>query len=320
MIRTLEFGNLSEWWFILLPIMIGVLIAYGVRKKNRILKTLNLNGLGRRSIIKWLLLGFGLSLVFVSLLEPRREVGVTEVKGDGLDIYVLIDTSKSMLATDIMPSRIDRAKKVVEELMNGLGGDRVGFIPYASSAYIQMPLTDDYNLASMFLSVIDTDLIGGGGTDVSQAISLAIDSFGEAGSQSQVLLILSDGEEHDINMNKIEDIIKKSDVRIYTVGIGTEEGSLIPVISSDGQSVIDYKKDDKGDLIMTRLDPGLLSELSNLSNGRYYNSSPSISEVNNLLLDFEGLERDETTTRKVKEYQQLFQWSLGLGLFLIMLL
>ncbi len=243
MIRTLEFGNLSEWWFILLPIMIGVLIAYGVRKKNRILKTLNLNGLGRRSIIKWLLLGFGLSLVFVSLLEPRREVGVTEVKGDGLDIYVLIDTSKSMLATDIMPSRIDRAKKVVEELMNGLGGDRVGFIPYASSAYIQMPpLTDDYNLASMFLSVIDTDLIGGGGTDVSQAISLAIDSFGEAGSQSQVLLILSDGEEHDINMNKIEDIIKKSDVRIYTVGIGTEEGSLIPVISSDGQSVIDYKK------------------------------------------------------------------------------
>jgi len=314
MLSHIDFGHLSNVWFISLPIIIVAIIIVGTIKKNRLLLKMHFSLEDPFRYLRWSLLILGLSLITIAMLGPRQEVGVREIQGEGLDIYLLVDTSKSMLGTDVTPSRLDRSKKIIEELMTKLSGDRIGLIPYASSAYIQMPLTDDYALASMFLNVIDTDMIGGGGTDLAQAISLGIDSFGTTGSTNQVIVLLSDGEENDLEMKQIEKLLKDSDVKIFSIGIGSLEGSLIPIYDDDGVTVKDYKKDQNGDLVMSRLDEENLAQVARMTGGNYYKSTASISEVSNLVEDLSQLDTAETTTRKIKEYQQLFQWFLGLGL------
>ena len=154
---------------------------------------------------------------------------------------MLIDTSKSMLTEDVQPNRIERAKKITEDIIDRLEGDRIGFIPYSSAAYIQMPLTDDYDLAKMFLEVIDTDMIGGGGTNVGTAIKLASESFNRTANSDKVIIILSDGEEHDSDSIDVLKSVRDDSLKVYTIGIGTEKGGLIPVYDDTGRRV-DYKK------------------------------------------------------------------------------
>lgn len=315
----MDYKNTNDLWFVMIPLLLLVVVWLGTNKKNKIISVLKLKVNYRFKIVKSFLLVVGLALIFYALLGPQREIGITEVKGEGLDIYVLIDTSKSMLAEDIVPSRMTRSKKVVEELLKGLGGDRIGFIPYASSAYIQMPLTDDYGLASMFLNVIDTDMIGGGGTDVAQAIGLAADSFKETGSSNQVMLILSDGEEADVDMKQIDKLIKDSGMKIYTIGIGTLEGGLIPIYGNDGVTVTSYKKDENDQLVMTRLEESLLQSIANKSDGKYYRSSVGLDELQELIKDLSVLDKAESSSRKIREYRQLFQWFLGAGIVCLLL-
>lgn len=317
--NTIEFKNLSEWWLVIIPVMAVVVLRLGMNKKNRILSMMGLDHNRPLMVFRIILTVIGLGLVYTALLGPQVETGVSEIKGQGLDIYILMDTSKSMLATDVIPSRIDRSKKVVEELVTELKGDRIGFIPYASSAYIQMPLTDDYTMAEMFLNVIDTELIGGGGTDVMQALNLAVDSFGQSGSVNQVIVLLSDGEEADVDVKAIKQVLNESDIKVFTVGVGTEEGSLIPVYSSDGSTVVDYKKDSQGNHVLTRLDETLLKSIAAESGGAYYRSDLSLSEVSRLSKVLSGLETEETSAKKVKIYKQLFQWFLGFGLICLLI-
>lgn len=318
MFSKMDYKNLKDLWLVLLPLLTLIFIGLGASKKTRIVQALRLNLTYINRKTRFALTAIGLALIFFALLGPQQEVGVTETKGEGLDIYVLIDTSKSMLAEDVVPSRIDRSKRVVEEVINGIEGDRIGFIPYASSAYIQMPLTDDYSLASMFLNVVDTDMIGGGGTDVFQAISLASDSMQQTASRNQVMIIISDGEEHEVDMARIDALVKETGVKIYTIGVGTKEGGLIPVYDKAG-SLVEYKKDQSDQLVMTRLDETLLKAIANKSGGAYRTSTAGMDEVGGLIEDLSRLEKAETSSRKIKEYQQLFQWFLGLGLVCLLL-
>ena len=185
--------------FAVLPIASCVLLYLGGKKKEEILNRLNLKTVSKYRILRSIFAVLGLALILISLLGPQSFIGVTKVHKEGLDIYVLIDTSKSMLVEDIKPNRISRAKNIIESIIDKLDGDRIGFIPFSSAAYIQMPLTDDYQLARMFLDVMDTDMIGGGGTNVGTAINLAQKSFNESSSADRVIIILSDGEEHNSN-------------------------------------------------------------------------------------------------------------------------
>lgn len=315
----IEYKQLQDFYWILVPLMI-LLVAYlGQKKKHQILKWLELSFIDKHKWSRTLAFILGIGLIFYALLGPQQEVGAREVESIGSDIYILMDTSKSMLAEDVIPSRIERSKKIVEGLIEDLEGDRIGFIPYASSAYIQMPLTDDYALAKMYLDVIDTDMVGGGGTDVGQAIALAQNAFENAGAKNQVLLILSDGEEEDISIDKVKKLVSDSDLSVYTVGIGTSEGSLIPIYNEAKTKVVAYKKDNNNNLVMSKLDATTLKTIAAAGNGEYYQTDNRISEVPNLLTSFSKLEKDKTSTRQIKEYNQLFQWFLGVGMLLLIL-
>ena len=284
-------------------------------KKDKISASLFLGYKSRFKLLRSALLGAGLTLTAFSLLGPQVFTGYTEISKMGMDIYVLIDTSKSMLVTDIRPDRITVAKKIAGDIIDSLEGDRIGFIPFASGAYIQMPLTDDYQLAHMFLDVIDTDMISGGGTNIAAAINLAKDSFKRSSNADRVLLILSDGEEHDDASQKALKNINDERIKIYTVGIGTEKGGLIPVY--DGDTVTDFMRDDSGNPVTSRLEPDNLQKLARECNGAYYQATLQGSETESLLGELSKLKKDVSASEQIRHFNPLYQYFLGVGILLI---
>lgn len=314
--NTLELKNPMNFIYIILPIAALILFLLGRRKKGKILRMLKIDTKERLAWLRIVCLVLGLGLIFFSLLGPQAFEGFTEVEKTGLDIYVLIDTSKSMLTEDIKPNRLSRAKRIIESLLDSINGDRIGFIPYASSAYVQMPLTDDYDMARMFLDVIDTDMIGGGGTNAGSAISLAAASFSRSTGSDRVILLLSDGEEYDKNSAEALKKITDSSLRVYTIGIGTEKGGLIPVYDNSGKIIVEYKKDASGEHVMSRLDAAALQQLAALGNGRYYASTLSGEEISSLVQEIASLKRDSFKTEKIRRYTHLYQYFLGAGLLL----
>lgn len=317
--RNLEFKHLINLIYIIIPILCLILLVLGFRKKERILALLGFNIGIRHKFLRILLTSLGLILILFALLGPQILQGYTEVERKGLDIYVLMDTSKSMLAQDIQPDRMSRAKKVISTIIDNLNGDRIGYIPFTSSAYIQMPLTDDYQLAKMFLDVVDTDMISGNGTNIGAAIKLAANSFENTSSADSVIIILSDGEEQD---SKSVDALKKiqsKNLHVFTVGIGTEKGGLIPVYDTSGAQVTDYMKDNSGQYVNSKLMPEVLKNLASEGNGVYYESTVTGDEINQLMKDIATLKTDTVKTDRISQYRQLYQYFLGAGMLLIII-
>lgn len=312
----LEFRNPSNFIYIILPVAALCLFVLGTVKKEKIMKLLKLNIRTRFKIVRIFFVAAGLSLIFISLLGPQTFEGFEEVNRTGLDIYILVDTSKSMLTEDVKPSRIERAKKIIEGIIDKLEGDRIGFIPYSSSAYIQMPLTDDYDLAKMFLDVIDTDMIGGGGTNIGEAIKLASESFERTTDSDKVIIIISDGEEHNPNSTEVLKSLADKHLKVYTIGVGTEKGGLIPVYDDTGKR-IDYKKDSNGEYVMSKLNGRVLQELAVIGKGAYYQSAGTKDEINSLVSDISSLKRDGFKTDRIRRFRQLYQYFLAAGIVCI---
>lgn len=312
----LEFKNAVYPLYVILPLLGLAIYLLSDRKKARIMRALKISAAIRFKFTRIVLSVLALGLMVFALWGPQILQGNTEVDKTGLDIYFLIDTSTSMLVEDIEPDRISRAKKIIEQIINRLEGDRIGFIPFSSAAYVQMPLTDDYQMAGMYLNVLDTQMIGGGGTNIGAAISLANRSFARASGADRVVIILSDGEEHDADSLEVLQQIADDRLKIYAVGLGSETGGLIPVYDATGTQRVDYKKDDNGKFITSSLQPETLEKLT--ASGRYYQSSLSGDEIEPLLRDISALKRDNTVTTRIGRYKQLYQIFLGAGILLFL--
>lgn len=305
--------------FAVLPLASCILLFLGSRKKERILNMLNIKTVSKYRILRSILSVLGLGLILISLLGPQSFMGVTKVHKEGLDIYVLIDTSKSMLVEDIKPNRISRAKNIIESIIDKLEGDRIGFIPFSSAAYIQMPLTDDYQLARMFLDVIDTEMIGGGGTNIGTALNLAQKSFNEASSADRVIIILSDGEEHNSKSIDALKSINDERLKIFAIGVGTEKGGLVPDYDSSGIQKTGYKKDKNGEFVMSKLNADILKNIASTGNGAYYQASLTGEEISSLTKKISSLKRDNYNEHEIKRYKQLYQYFLGPGILLFLI-
>ena len=315
----LEFRYPINIAYIILAIAAVVLFILAFRKKEKIISMLHLDVKIQLKALRTALLGIGLGLFVFSLMGPQIFAGYREVSRYGLDIYVLMDVSKSMLVSDIQPDRLTIATRIVETLLDNLEGDRIGFIPFASDAYIQMPLTDDYRLAGMFLDVMDTDMIGGGGSNIAAAIRLAYDSFERASGADRVILLLSDGEEHD--RASLEGINRINDdrLRVFTVGIGTERGGLVPIYNDAGDTIIDYFRDKSGNPVASRLDAELMKALAQHGNGAYYHATVQGTEISYLLRDLSALKRDSLDVLQIRRFTPLYQYFLAPGIFLFTL-
>jgi len=305
--------------YFILAVVAVVFFLLALKKKGKIMAALGLNGRIRFVALRLFLFFISFALMAFSLLGPQVFAGYTDVRRFGLSIYVLIDTSKSMLVTDILPDRLTAAKRIVENLLDNLDGDRIGFIPFASDAYIQMPLTDDYELARMFLDVMDTYMISGGGSNIAAAIQLANDSFDRTSSSDRVIIVLSDGEEHDDASLHVLENINDERLRVFAVGIGTERGGLVPIYDNSGEAVIDYFRDESGNPVNSRLNAELLQRLAQAGNGSYFQATAYGAEAYALSEQLSGLRRGILAEEQIRRFNPLFQIFLGPGILLFLI-
>lgn len=304
----MEYNNIGI--YLLIPLLILISIVIGLRRKTIIIDTLDIGSLKVGEYIKGILLLLGGVCIAVALLSPKRLDNEIEVEIDKLNIYILMDVSKSMLTKDIYPSRLEVGKRIVAEIIENLDGDRVGIIPFSSSAYIQMPLTDDYSISSNYIDVIDANLISGGGTSLSDAISLAGKSFDEIGANKRVVVVVSDGGDRE---EKALKLVKEEDIRVFGIGIGSRKGGVIPD-TYNGKSR-GFVKDSSGKVVTTRLNDKFLKELARGSGGSYYESKNS----SNIYKDIAKIVGEDRSKEKIKEYRHYYQIPLVLGILLILM-
>ena len=306
----MEFGNLENLIYFIFPVLSLILLIIGYEKKKKGLKFLNISNNKKINFLKIFFITIGTVLICISLLSPQKLIEEKEVERKGNSIYILMDTSRSMLTKDIYPNRIERAKTIAKNIILNLKGDKVGIIPFSDSAYIQMPLTDDYKIAENFINVIDTNLLSGGGTNIFESLSIANKSFEETETENKIVLVISDGGDTD---DKTLDFIKKNDIKVYSVGVGTSKGSVIPDNQKRG-----FIKDEKGNIVVSSLNSKFLKEMSEISNGKYFEVNNLSDNTKEFIYDLETLDKSKIKAEKISIYEKYFQWFLGIGLLFIL--
>ena len=269
-----------------------------------------------KSYIKTSLTLLIISILVFGLVNPKIGTELKTVKREGVDIVFAIDVSKSMLAEDIAPNRIFKAKRLVSEIFNKLGSDRVGIIAYASTAIPVLPITNDFSSAKMFLESLNTDMLSSQGTSIVEAIELSKGYFDDENQTNRVLCILSDGEDHEYDENQFISTISDSGIIILSVGLGSTKGAPIPI--KENNIVKSYKKDDKGDVVITKLNDQLLKKIATQSSGKYIKGDNTSLVVDEIINELKEMDKKEFESKQFVSFKDQFQWFLGAGLLLFL--
>ena len=267
--------------------------------------------------VKFFLLEVILALILIALANPKVGTQLQTVKRQGVDMVFAVDVSKSMLAQDVKPSRLERAKRIVSEVMNQLHSDRVGLVPYAGQAYAQLPLTSDYAAAKMFLQSLNTQMLSSQGTAIKEALLVGANYFKEDAQGARLLFVLSDGEDHEQGAQEVAEQIREKGIKIYTIGIGTQKGGTIPE-KQNGQSPT-YKRDENGEVVITRLNPDLLKEIAQETSGEYFEGNNTQQTTQKIEQILQGLEKNEYEQQVFSDYQDQFQWFIAAALLVLAL-
>ena len=270
-----------------------------------------------KSFLKIISILLALAFLIVSLANPKMGTKLETVKRQGVDIVFALDVSKSMLAEDIAPSRLEKAKQIITRIIDQLGSDRIGIIIYAGNSYPLLPITTDHAAAKMFLQNASTDMVSSQGTAINEAIQRAITYFDNNEQTNRFLFIVSDGEDHEENaVSEAQEAVKQG-IKVYTVGVGTEKGAPIPMENIG--SGISYKKDANGEVVITKMKEDVLREIANEGNGKYINGNKTqetIDYIDNLLIK---ADKSEFETKQFSDYKDQFQWFVGIGLLLLII-
>ena len=306
------------WGLLLIPLLIALFVRAEHRGLQRLQQFVSARLLPqlagtvnrRRRIIRFGLLLLGLALAIGSLAQPRWGYTFEDVKRKGLDLLVAVDTSRSMLSNDVQPNRLDRVKLAIQDLIDELQGDRVGLIAFAGRAFLQAPLTIDYDAVIEAVNDLDTKTIPEGGTNISSAITLATQSFGKSAMGNRALIIFTDGEELSGDAVKTAKAAADAGVRIFTIGVGTPQGSLIPVTSDNGET--SFVKDINGQVVKSKLDDKRLREVAEATGGFYLhleNGPRTMQQVQSEgLTKMQSAEMDVRLSRRSIER---YEWPLG---------
>ncbi|MGC1514831.1 MAG: VWA domain-containing protein [Maribacter sp.] len=311
---------------IIIPVIVVLFLLVLVWKKRTqkkfassdLLKRLTPDRSYNKGALKLIVFSLALSLLVVGLVNPKIGTKLETVKREGVDIVFAIDVSKSMLAEDIAPNRLEKAKRLVSEIINQLASDRIGIIAYAGQAYPQLPITTDYGAAKMFLQSMNTDMLTSQGTAIDQAIALATTYYDDAEQTNRVLFIISDGEDHSegSTVDAVEDAVEEG-IAIYTIGVGKEKGAPIP-LKRNG-ILESLKKDNQGETVITRLNEAILLEIANEGNGKYIDGSNTDAAVELIKEELLQMDKKEFEAKQFAEYKDQFQWFIGAGLLLLFL-
>ena len=281
----------------------------------------------RGNRLKTACLYIALMLFIVAAAGPKIGTKVKEIKREGVELLIALDLSASMNAEDIEPSRLDKAKYEISRLLDQLQGDRTGLIVFTGTAYLQVPLTLDYSAMRMFLDITETNQMPNTATDINAAMQLAARTFTDENRQadnkqaSEVLLIISDGENHGDDYSRALQMLTEQGIRIYTMGIGTREGGTIPIYNSSG-ALVGYKRNKEEQIVTTELMPEVLKNIAQKGGGEYYEINNAGSAINNFISDIKDLEQGKFAGKKYADYKNQY-WLLtmiGFGFLLVSLL
>jgi Ca-activated chloride channel family protein len=263
-------------------------------------------------------------LLLIAASDPQIGTKIENVKEKGIDIYALLDVSLSMQAQDIKPSRLDKAKLELSNLLPRLRGDRIGLIVFAGEPFVQFPLTSDYSAADLFLSAANVNSVPEQGTAIAPAINLALNSF-EVSSKNdpsdkaeQVIVIFSDGGDHEGHIQEAIDRAKKDHVKIYTVGFGSPDGAPIPIYNDQGQQ-IGFKKDDKGNIVLAKLHATELQQIASGTGGKFFRAANGRDELELIYGDLSKIRKSELGEKRVTDYEDRFYYFLAPAIMLLLL-
>ncbi|WP_430411175.1 VWA domain-containing protein [Kordia sp.] len=310
---------------IIIPIVVLVFLLLQLWKRSAQRKFADKQLLERLSpeksifkpILKLTIWCLAIASLTVALVNPKIGTKLETIKREGVDIVFAVDVSKSMLAEDISPSRLDKSKRIVSEIINKLGSDRIGIIAYAGRAVPQLPITTDFSAAKMFLSNLNTNMLSSQGTAIDDAIRLAKTYYDDVEQTNRVLVIISDGEDHTGGAGKIAEEATKEGIKTYTIGVGTVKGGPIPI---KRRGITEsYKRDLQGEVVITKLNEKTLQDIASEGNGEYIDGANTEAAVEFITNRLNAMDKTEFEAKKFSEYQDQFQWFLGLGIFLLLL-
>ena len=323
----MKYENIN--YLYLLPIVFIMTLAYFAFYRNRqnaikkfvqaeLMDSIVASVSKRKQKIKAVFIVIALLFIIFSLVQPKWGYHWEDVERRGIDIVVAVDTSRSMLADDIKPNRLQAAKREISDLINVIDGDRVGLVAFAGTAFLQCPLTLDYGAFNLFLDDINTNLIPVGGTSFGEAIKKSMSAFSSKLKKHKAIVLITDGEDHQGNAMEMAKAAKEQGIVVYTVGVGKKEGAYIRL--KDGKGNETLLKDREGQVVKTRLDEVLLNKIALETGGAYTPAYGTQWGLANIYTNIIGnMEEKQLGGRKIKLYENRFQIPLFIALILIML-
>lgn len=318
-----RFAYPSALWFLLLiPLVVALYSVAAIRCRRRLarfgepdtLRELMPDYSRGRGVLKLILLLSSLFFLVLAVARPQFGSKLKEEKTEGIEMMLVVDVSNSMLAEDFEPSRLERTKYAIGKLFEGLRQDRVGLVVFAGEAKVQLPITTDYRMARAFAKRISPGLVSVQGTDLAQALSLATISFSShtGENRSRAIILITDGEGHEGDVMAAAEQAAAEGIRIYTIGIGTPEGAPIQI---DGE----FLKDEKGDMVVTKLDEQTLEALAQTTGGLYVRASKQDLGLDEVVREINELERSELETLRFEEFNEQYAYALVVALVLLLL-
>ncbi len=313
------------WLLLVIPILIVLFTIVQLWKRHaqnkfanqRIIKRLSPNKSHFKPILKLIVLCLAFGCLTIAMVNPKIGTKLETIKRQGVDIVFAVDVSKSMLAEDIAPNRLEKAKQLVTQIINNLASDRIGIIAYAGKAFPQLPITTDYAAAKMFLQSMDTDMLSSQGTAINEAIQLAKTYYDDEEQTNRVLIIISDGEDHSDVALDVAEAAADEGIKIFTIGVGDVKGAPIP-IKRNG-IVLNYKKDNAGETVITKLNEETLKDIAEEANGEYINGRNTTEVVEAIRDILNKMDKKEFEAKEFAEYKDQFQWFLALGIFFLLI-
>jgi len=318
--EPIYFYLLSAILVILLLFLAVILWKKKTQKRfadDNLLKRLSPNTSLFKSSLKVIIACLALACLSFALVNPKVGTKLETVKREGVDVVFALDVSKSMLAEDIAPNRLEKSKQLVTQIINNLAGDRIGIIGYAGSAFPQVPITTDFSSAKLFLNGMDTNMVSSQGTAIKEAIELAQTYYNDEEQTNRVLFIISDGEDHEGDIAQMVNEATSIGIRIFTIGVGTIEGGPIPIKRNGILQY--YKRDENNEQVVTRLEEITLKEIAEEANGEYIDGSNTKDVIEQVSTILNGMDKKEFEAKQFTDFKDQFQWFLGGALFLLIL-
>ena len=320
-----RFGNIEYLWGLLIIPLLALFFAWSRISRRRALKKFGQQEIlaqlmpyssGNRPVVKFIILMLALAFFIVGIARPQFGSKLKTEKREGVELMIALDVSNSMMAEDIQPNRLERAKRAISRLVDRLKDDKIGLIVFAGDAYTQLPITTDYNSAKLFLNSVNTQIVPKQGTAIGAAIDLARKSFTPNGEANKAIIIITDGENHEDDALASAKAALDEGAIVHTIGMGLPSGSPIPVLRN-GQT--DYLKDRDGNVVVTKLNEQMLEQIAATGGGIYVRANNAQVGLNALFDEINKMEKQEMETRTFSEYDDQFQYFFAVGLFLLLL-